>query len=419
MTAHSRFDRELFQTLLASAFAVQESGINTQSLSALVEVQELIAEGGRDFAEILDLIAGRARTVAGATGILIGLLRANQLVYLAGSGSAANYVGRHVAAVISVSAHKGARKEILRVESAGTDARIEAAICRQRDAKALLIIPTYRESAVAGVMEVWFSDAHTFQGPEMHTYRVMARLVEEAMLRDIQLNQRRAPATQRPTDPHPIEQPTSQRQDFCSEDTPASKPWMAQVHGVAAEVPGRVPALRLPAKEATAITEPVRRAFLHDLRLDVAAVVVVIVLVLAGWIAFDHHRTPTTKDSALTRSNASSQHVLQTTVKSSPASRASKAHIAPGGAQSTKAAISPFKRVRVGPNEVDYITEDVTIRHFTTKATPSHVRGATQQFAIGDDVTVRYFAYKPQIGANTPQVSTAAQSIESSRPEPK
>lgn len=157
MTARSSFDRELFQTVLASAFAVQESGINTQSLSALVEVQELIAKGGPDFAEVLGLIADRTRIVAGAAGILIGLLRADQLVYLAGSGSAAKYVGRHVAAVISVSAHQGARKEILRVESAETDARIEGAICRQRDAKALLIIPIYRESTVAGVMEVWFS----------------------------------------------------------------------------------------------------------------------------------------------------------------------------------------------------------------------------------------------------------------------
>jgi hypothetical protein len=420
MTIHSSFDRELFQTLLASAFAVQESGINTQSLSVLVEVQELIAKGGPDFAEILDLIADRARTVAGAAGILIGLLRANQLVYLAGSGSAAKYVGRFVAPVISVSAHKGTRKEILRVESAETDARIEGAICRQRGAKALLIVPIYREGTVAGVMEVWFSDAHTFPDPEMHTYRVMARMVEEAILRDFQLSQKRAPATQPPKDPHPIERPTSQRQDFCSEHTPASKPWIAQVRrGVAAEVPGKMPALRLPAKDATAIIEPVRRTFLHELRLDVAAAVVAIALGLAGWIAFDHNRAPTTKDSARTRSNAFSQHVFQTTAKPSPASRASKPHIAPGGAESMKAARSPFKRVRVGPHEVDYIAEDVTIRHFTTTATPPKVRGANQQFAIGDDVTVRYFAYKPQIGAKTPPASPAAPSIESPMPKSK
>jgi hypothetical protein len=419
MTIHSSFDRELFQTLLASAFAVQESGINTQSLSVLVEVQELIAKGGPDFAEILDLIADRARNVAGAAGILIGLLRANQLVYLAGSGSAAKYVGRFMAAVISVSARKGARKEILRVESAETDARIEGAICRQRGAKALLIIPIYRESTVAGVMEVWFSDAHTFPDPEMHTYRVMARMVEDAIQRDIQLSQKRAPATQPPKDPDPIERPTSQRQDFCSEHTPASKPWIAQVRGGAAEVPGKAPALRLPAKDATAIIEPVRRTFLHELRLDVAAAVVAIALGLAGWIAFDHYRAPTTTDSARTRSNAFNQHVFQTAAKPSPASCASKPHIAPRGAESTKAARSPFNRVRVGPHEVDYITEDVTIRHFTTTATPSHVRGANQQFAIGDDVTVRYFAYKPQIGAKTPPASPAAPSIESPMPKSK
>jgi len=419
MTAHSSSDRELLQTLLANAFAVQESGINTQSLSALVEVQELIAKGGPDFAEILDLIADRTRSVAGAAGILIGLLRADQLVYLAGSGSAANYVGRHVAAVISTSAHKGARKEILRVESAEADTRIEAALCRQRDAKALLIVPVYQESTVAGVIEVWFSEAHTFPDPEMRTYRVMAGLVEEAMLHDIQPSQKKAPVIQPPTDPQPIQRPTPQKQDFCSAGTPASKPSIAQVRGVAVEVPRKPPALRLPAKEDRAITWSVRRAFLHDLRLDVAAALVAIALGLAGWIAFDHRLAETTRDSARTRSNAFSQHVFQTTPEPSPARRASKPPIAPDGAKSTKASGSSFQRVRVGPHEVDYIAEDVTIRHFTTKATPSHVRGANAQFAIGDDVTVRYFAYKPQIDANTLPASRAAQSMESSRPDSK
>jgi len=419
MTMHSSLDREAFQTLLATAFAVQESGINSQSRSALVEVQGSIAKGEPDFEEILDLIADRARIVAGATGIAIGLLKADQLVYRAASGSAAKCVGRHVNAVLSMSAHKGARKEILRVENAETDTRIEASICRQRDAKALLIIPICRERAVAGVMEVLFNGAHTFQDGEVRTYRVMASLVEDAMLRDIQLGQRRALSTPPPTVLPSTEQTASQTQRFCANDTLSWKPSIAQVSGSAAQVRRKVPVPCPPAKVGTAVTQPLRRAPLDDQQLKAAAAVVLIALGLATWIAFGVRRALTIQDSALRRPTVVGQHVLQSTAKPSQASRAPRPHNAAGGTESAKAARSAFKRVRVGSNEVDYIAEDVTIRRFMTKAAPPHVRGANKQFDIGDDVTVRYFAQTPKIVPQKRPVLTATQSVGSSVPDSK
>lgn len=418
MSMYPNFDRESFQTLLASAFAVQESGIDTQSLSALVEVQKLIATGSSDFSGILDLIADRARIVSGAIGVAIGLLKADQLVYLAGSGSATKYVGQHVTTVLSVSAHKGARREILRVENAETDRRIEAAICRHRDAKALLIIPIYREHAVAGMMEVLFGGPHVFQDREMRTYWVMASLVEEAVPRDNPLSQKRALATPPPTASHYIEQTGSQTQKVYSDDTPVLTPSIVQACGVAAETPVKVSALRPAAKVATAIAELLRHVFLDNLQLNVAAAVLVIALGLVSRVVLDHQRVPSMKDSALMRSNALGQHVVQPPPKPSPA-RASKPHNAAGGTQSEKATRSAFKRVRVGPNEVDYIAEDVTIRRFMVNATPSHMRGANRQLNIGDDVTVQYFAYKPEIVPQKRPLSTVTQSVESSVPDSK
>ena len=45
MNIPSTLDRETFQQLLANAFAVQESQINPQSLSAIMEVQRSVASG--------------------------------------------------------------------------------------------------------------------------------------------------------------------------------------------------------------------------------------------------------------------------------------------------------------------------------------------------------------------------------------
>ena len=124
MTANSTLDPESFQEILASAFVVQQSLIDVQLPSAMLTVRRMIAAGDIDENGIMHLIAGRARNVANATGACIGLLKGNQLVYRAGSGSAATYVGRHLTATLSVSAKTKPNGEILRVENAETDVGI-------------------------------------------------------------------------------------------------------------------------------------------------------------------------------------------------------------------------------------------------------------------------------------------------------
>ena len=87
MSAHSSHDsqRESFQTLLSSAFAVQESGMDTQSLSVVVELRRLITTFESDFDTVMQLVADRARKISNATGVGIALLEAGQLVYRAAS----------------------------------------------------------------------------------------------------------------------------------------------------------------------------------------------------------------------------------------------------------------------------------------------------------------------------------------------
>jgi hypothetical protein len=371
MSTHSSLDPESFQRILASAFAVQESGMDTQALSALIELQQSITTGESDLDGAIHLISERARDVANATGIAIGLLKGDQLVYRAGSGSAVAYVGRHVMATLSVSAHNEARGEILRVENTQTDARIEAAICRQFGAKALLILPIYYNRAVAGVLEVLFNEAHAFEDREVRTYRLMAGLVGEAMSRAAQLKQSKALAAKPLTVQHGIQQLTPQIQKFDE----------GSVLGAAANN-GELPALREPAGAATIITHRVKREPWHRRRWKAAAAVAAIV-VIASWIVCRDRRPASPLGAlALPRSNATEQQVPFV-----PAKRVS--------ANGTSTAQTVRRRVRVGNYQVEYIGEDVTVRYFTPKYSPQPVRVRNNQVHyIGEDVTVRYFMPK-------------------------
>src|SRR5215468_3789485 len=120
-------DRDSFQKLLACVFAVQQS-LDVQSPSTMLEAQHLILNGRLDVNMAMHLIAGCARNVAGASGVAIGLLQGDQLAYLAGSGTAASYIGRRLRAALSVASSTREKSEILRVEDAAKETKIEAAI---------------------------------------------------------------------------------------------------------------------------------------------------------------------------------------------------------------------------------------------------------------------------------------------------
>ncbi len=191
-------DRETLQQLLANAFAVQQSNINSQALSDIMILQRSVARGKVDLEGAMRLIVESARNVASATGVAIALLKGHQLTYCAGSGTVADCVGQHVTASLTVSANTRMNREILRVENAQTDTRIEAAICRQFGANALLILPIYNDGAIAGVLDVRFSEPHAFENREVQAYRLMAEQIEAALFHAHQSDQTKVLAPQLP-----------------------------------------------------------------------------------------------------------------------------------------------------------------------------------------------------------------------------
>jgi len=271
MSNDSSVDRESFQKLLASAFALQQSQIDSQSLSAIVELERLIMRGELDLDGALPLIADRARNVANATGVAIGLLKGDQLVYRAGSGSAAAYIGKRVLATLTVSADRKVSGELLRVENAQTDPRIEAGVCRQFGAKSLLVLLIYQDRAVAGLLHVLFSEPHVFQDREVCIYRLMAGLIGEAMCRAAQLERGETVTAELPANPSAIEQITPETErvlidvgsDVGSMEGPANQPAISEPCGAATTVTGELPVLEQPVVPATMIMQRAKRVPWH------------------------------------------------------------------------------------------------------------------------------------------------------------
>jgi hypothetical protein len=446
MSSQFSLDPESFQNLLADAYVVQESGIDTRSLGAVLELQGLMADSELDLDRSMPLIADRARNVAQATGVAIALLQGDQLVYRAGSGSSAANVGRRVTAILSVSRHTNSRAEILRVENAQRDGRIEAAICRQFGAESLLILPVYDNRKLVGVLEVIFSDAHSFQEQEVRTYRLMANLLGEAISRGEQPKAQRAAveapvmepdlATTAPQpgipkmEPPPVAPlPSSAQSGFSilgltSEPVSLTRDPVESLRSVATRLGNAT--LRRAYQSGASYISSIRRPDFSSVRSfirlpDISSLrlgrrqldqalstltrqaarvpyykrwVAVAIVLLAAWVALRDHRP-----AAVAPTSASVTESIRTQPPPSPSPSAAAAPSEPGKAE---AALGPVvaapvlptrpRWVKVGTNELDYVGDDVTVRYFGVKPAPRHAPSQSRVKQVGSDVTVRYFS---------------------------
>jgi hypothetical protein len=395
MSSNSNLGREAFQELLASAFAVQESQIDSQFLAGIVEVQRMVTRGELDLDGAMSLVVDSARDVAGAAGTAIGLLERDQLIYRAGSGCSATFPGSRVKASLTASASRKGSGEILRVENAQTDTRVQAAVCRQFGANALLILPIYHELELGGVFEVLFSEAHVFEDSEVRTYRLMAALIETTMARAIQLDGNLK--AELPTVAQVVDEGTPQGREYLLEDKPlfslVNNGGIYQRCGetLAAVRDSRVltqPALlaRIMVQRAT---EVISNKPLHSLALAAVAAG----LGVTFWMAHGS-RGPASALGPSAAPEAVAVRSFQTSNTATPEGTF-ESQPAPSPVKEARAAAMRPRRVRLGQSEVDYIGDDVTVRHFNRRpARQRRVAGTSRVAYIGEDVTVRYFTPK-------------------------
>lgn len=416
MSTHYNVDRESFQTFLANAFALQDSGLDPQSLAALVEIQGFLTSDEFDLKRAMQMIAERALEVSQASGIAVALLEANknELVYTTGSGSAAKDVGRRVPAVLSVSSGEKLRREILRVENAASDTRIEAEICRQFGAMSLLMLPIFKNHVLAGVLQVLFDGAHSFVDREVRTYRLMVGALEEGMLRDLQgARETLSTVEQRSDGPVASEQYVQFGENIApglgilsgaamqlSDGRPASDPDVpaetrARVdHDDEAIVVGKVSGWR--GALTKTFESVVNRSYSSGLANSAAAFGAVIVLGVSIWLSYRSHSYHA--NVGLPVATASDGQRLAPA--SLPLVVSEGATSLDDGYTEATAPSERFKRVQIGPDEVDYVSKDVTIRHFDIRhfekrPAKTKMLGDVNEVDFGDDVTVRYFAGRP------------------------
>ena len=400
--------------------------MDRQSLSSIVELQRTVREGHLGEQGTMQLIAERARAVAYASGVAIGLLNRDHLFYAAGTGTAMSYVGMRVKATLSVSRMSDSRAEILRVENADLDQRIEAAVCRQFRVKSLLILPVFSGRALVGVLHVLFDEPHVFEDQEMRTYRILAGLLSEALFQSVSPEQQKVASTRMSAARALIEQKVATER----------RPTVDQVRTEAAEVSAKVDPASEDAKpqlvedvepelvenyQPSADVQPVLLPTFSSVwqkyiplyrRARIAELAVAAVVAVFAWVLCT--QKPATGASARLTSNTSVEVPQPPSVPplATPTDTTAKAAApAPVAGESMPRNLAPaVTRWRnASDSRVKRFGDDVTMRYFLPRTpTVVHADGVeTKQ--LSDDVTVRYIrprnaVVKRDVDTSTPSV---------------
>jgi uncharacterized protein YjeT (DUF2065 family) len=347
----------------------------------------------------MNLVVDSARDIAGAAGVAIGLLEGDQLIYRAGSGCSATHIGSRVAASLTVSANTRSSREILRVENAQTDTRIEGAICRQFGAESLLILPIYHDRTLAGVIEVLFSEAHTFQDHEVRTYGLMVALIEAAIYEATQVERKKNLIAELPSIPYATGEVTFESGGYLDQDRSmhfqVSRNAFRHCEAAIAVVRESL-VLRQPALLAKAMVQRATDVISDKPLRSLALAAVVTGFGLTFWIAHTG-RGPASSLGSSALSGSTAIKSFQTG-NAKPAEGPSTGQPAPVPVKEARLAAVRARRVWADQNEIYEIGDDVTVRHFNYK--PARQRkgaGSSRVAYIGEDVTVRYFTPKPAV----------------------
>ncbi len=213
MIEHSAADKavvddELFTRLLEAAYLIQERNQAPQSptpadfsqiVGQVLETERLLHSRDLTVDAALQLIANRLCECSSASGVAIGRIQDHQLGYVAASGHAARLAGAVISADASSSWRCLSKGECVQSYCTQAETRIDLQLCKKLGAESYLAVPVFHDSAVAGVIEVFFSRAGAFDDTAVRTAELMAGLVTEVLTQNAERELKEELAAERAT----------------------------------------------------------------------------------------------------------------------------------------------------------------------------------------------------------------------------
>ncbi len=177
----------------------RSDGDYTLTLSEIVEAQRQIQARHLELDKALAVVAEKVARITSASGAAIGILEEKMVRYRAGAGAPSLPLETEVPLATAICAACVRTGQVIRSEDINTEVLFDPEPCRQRGILSLVAVPIYHDGDIVGALEVYFDRIHGFSESDIHTCRLMAGLVTEAIGRDAELKLKKSVAAERST----------------------------------------------------------------------------------------------------------------------------------------------------------------------------------------------------------------------------
>ena len=133
------------------------------------------------FDEVLQLVAERALTIAGADGVAIALVDEDAIVCRAVAGTVVPDRGMRVDLNSGFSGACLVSRKVVRCDDSETDFRVSAIACRRLGARSMVAVPLTAGDSVIGLIEAFSSVPHGFNDSDVSSLSLLAELILAAL----------------------------------------------------------------------------------------------------------------------------------------------------------------------------------------------------------------------------------------------
>jgi GAF domain-containing protein len=169
----------------------------TLTLGQIVEIQHHVQVHHLELERAMDLVVKRVVEIARAGGAALGMIDGRNCCYRAVAGKMTLPAGTSVPFEKSLSVSCLKTGQVLRCADLNPEFLLDTKECQQRGIESLIAVPVFHDGSVVGALELYYAMPRAFSEQDVHTCRLMAGLITEALARAEEATWKKSLASER------------------------------------------------------------------------------------------------------------------------------------------------------------------------------------------------------------------------------
>lgn len=152
-----------------------------ERLVAIIKIQTEIAKAIYDLGKVMDLAAQCSQQLLNASGAVIEMVDADEMVYRAASGTAAAFLGLRLKRTGSLSGLCVEEGRPLSCNDSDTDPRVDRDACKKVGLRSMIVVPLLHNGSVVGVLKVLSPRPNAFDEIDLQSLEILSEMIGAAM----------------------------------------------------------------------------------------------------------------------------------------------------------------------------------------------------------------------------------------------